>query len=143
MKCPRDGSALKTTKYEGHVELDVCSACGGSWLDKGELETIQDLRVREHARVRPDSVTLSAQRAAQLETKAIPCPKCGAETDVRDYGYGSQIVIDACPQGCGVWLDGGEAQALERLVEQSQSEAADVVPLRLRSWARLYDLLGR
>ena len=38
-RCPRDGEVL--AKHELHgVTVDVCSACEGMWLDKGELEVI-------------------------------------------------------------------------------------------------------
>jgi hypothetical protein len=55
--------------------------------------------------------------------------------DVRPYGMGSQIVIDVCPEGCGIWLDGGELEALERLYEQSHAESP--IPLHWRIWAGL------
>lgn len=36
---PIDGSPMKQIKRYG-IELDVCPATGGVWLDKGELEKI-------------------------------------------------------------------------------------------------------
>lgn len=39
MKCPRCGGALVETKH-GHVIVDVCSDCKGTWLDAGELDMI-------------------------------------------------------------------------------------------------------
>ncbi len=38
-KCPRDGSAL-VARETHHVVIDECPACGGMWLDKGELEIL-------------------------------------------------------------------------------------------------------
>jgi len=40
MKCPRCGGSLKETRH-GHVTLDVCTDCKGTWLDAGELEMIE------------------------------------------------------------------------------------------------------
>ena len=37
MRCPRDGARLETREHH-HVKIDVCPECGGTWLDKGELE---------------------------------------------------------------------------------------------------------
>lgn len=37
--CPDDGTRLRALHHEG-VEIDLCTACGGIWLDGGELEAI-------------------------------------------------------------------------------------------------------
>ncbi|MBA4149390.1 MAG: zf-TFIIB domain-containing protein [Verrucomicrobia bacterium] len=37
--CPADGSVLVAVHHRG-VEIDVCTACGGVWLDHGELDLI-------------------------------------------------------------------------------------------------------
>ncbi len=39
MRCPKCGLQLQEVKYSG-VDVDVCFACGGVFLDKGELESI-------------------------------------------------------------------------------------------------------
>lgn len=41
MRCPKDGSQLLETELRG-VKVDICSACGGMWLDAGELKTITE-----------------------------------------------------------------------------------------------------
>jgi uncharacterized protein len=145
MKCPRDGSALETRTYEAKIEIDACDKCGGMWLDKGELEAIQETRERDYQSTLgnvSDTVKRSINEVAQLDTPPIRCLKCDAEMDTRKYGYGSQIVIDTCPEGCGLWLDAGEIQALEKFFENAQAEAADAIPLRYRLWASLHDLFG-
>ena len=123
----------------------MCPACSGMWLDKGELEAIQEARENDYRKALsnlPDSVSRSIDEVAQLESTPIACAKCRAEMDTREYAYCSQIVIDTCPEGCGIWLDAGEIQALEKFFEQSQAEASDVIPLRWRLWATLHDLFG-
>ncbi len=39
MHCPKCGLKLQEVKFKG-VDVDVCFACGGVFLDKGELEHI-------------------------------------------------------------------------------------------------------
>lgn len=39
MHCPKCGHKLAVEKY-GTVEVDVCPACKGIWLDANELDTI-------------------------------------------------------------------------------------------------------
>ena len=41
-KCPRCGVDLREKEYHG-VKIDQCADCGGLWLDKGELEMIEDI----------------------------------------------------------------------------------------------------
>jgi uncharacterized protein len=41
-KCPRCGCDLVEREH-GHVKVDECAECGGMWLDKGELELIEDI----------------------------------------------------------------------------------------------------
>jgi uncharacterized protein len=146
MKCPRDGSELETKTYEAKIEVDACPKCGGMWLDHGELEAIQETRENDYRKVLgtvSDTVKRSIVEVAQMETAPVGCVKCGTEMDTREYGYCSQIIIDTCPDGHGVWLDAGEIQALEKFFEQSQAEANEGIPLRYRLWASLYELFNK
>ena len=40
-KCPRCGCDLAEREHH-HVKVDECLECGGVWLDKGELDLIED-----------------------------------------------------------------------------------------------------
>jgi Zn-finger nucleic acid-binding protein len=143
LKCPHDASPLLTQTYEANIEVDVCGECKGMWLDKGELEAIEAASEHDYHAQLDQFATQAADSlhvAEQLAAAPIRCPKCGGEMDKREYGYCSRIVIDTCNDGCGIWLDAGEIQALEIFFEQSQRAAADVIPLRWRLWASLQDL---
>jgi hypothetical protein len=48
MRCPRDGAHLETREHH-HMKIEVCPECGGTWLDKGELEILERV---EHSEVR-------------------------------------------------------------------------------------------
>src|SRR5574337_1514167 len=39
MKCPKGGYDLASQDYQG-VVIEVCSHCGGMWLDAGELQSL-------------------------------------------------------------------------------------------------------
>ena len=41
LKCPKDGYDLSTSTHHG-VVIEVCSHCGGMWLDAGELEALAE-----------------------------------------------------------------------------------------------------
>lgn len=145
MECPRDRSPLNTELYEGRVEVDKCPSCRGMWLDRGELEAIQNESERRHLHLRDpasDSVERSINEVAQLTAKDAKCPRCGASMVAHDYGFGSQIVIDSCPSGCGVWLDVGEIERIEAFYEQSHTDAGAVLPFSFWLRERFYALFG-
>lgn len=129
MRCPRDDSDLKKRVYEADVEIDECPACGGCFLDKGELEAIQaSMQERRHPPhpLPPDTV------AHEVES-LVNCPKCSTLMVRRRYGLGSDMMIDECPDGCGLWLDGGELEELEAFYAKSHEEVK--IPLTWRLWA--------
>lgn len=39
MKCPKDGYDLIPQEHHG-VQVDLCTHCGGMWLDRGELDQL-------------------------------------------------------------------------------------------------------
>lgn len=39
LMCPNDNSAMQTLDRDG-VQFDMCPACRGVWLDRGELEKL-------------------------------------------------------------------------------------------------------
>lgn len=39
MRCPKDGHELATVRLRG-VAVDTCAACGGLWLDAGEMDAL-------------------------------------------------------------------------------------------------------
>ncbi len=136
MRCPRDGTELKARIYEADVEIDECPKCRGTFLDEGELERIQAAIEKDHSRAmsRPvDSVREEHEAEREEAQPLVSCLKCGAQMERRRYGLGSQTVIDVCPQGHGLWLDGGELEQLEQFYERSQGEMH--IPLTWRLWA--------
>lgn len=144
MKCPRDGAALQAKRYEANIEIDECRECQGTWLDKGELESIQktiDRDYKSELGKQVDTVSEGIEAAKQENRGPAACPKCGTPMDVRPYGMGSQIAIDVCPEDCGVWLDKGELAALEKFFERSQGETT--IPLHWRLWASIVGMTKR
>lgn len=126
-KCPRDGTDLVATKYEGSVSIDRCPNCGGAWLDGGELEQIQETIQTTHAEqiTALQTVSNAINLAKQKQLPAVPCPVCATTMARKEYAYCSLILIDYCPQGHGIWLDRGELQALEQFFEQYRPDLTE------------------
>lgn len=129
MKCPKDESVLESRTYEGDVEVDACPSCQGMWLDKGELEQIEEVRERDYSeelkRI-PDLIGPAYEMARQQTLPALDCPKCAAEMSRHEYAYCSQIMIDVCPKCQGVWLDKGEIERLEVFFERSRMDTRNI-----------------
>lgn len=127
MNCPVDQSPLTRKIYEDAIEIDLCDTCGGVWLDKGELEKIQDIRVNDYSeelKMIPDYVGKSILLAKSKNASPVHCPVCHSILERREYGYGSQVMIDSCVHGHGVWLDKGELKDLELFYERSRVDTA-------------------
>jgi len=95
------------TESEPDIETDVCPACGGCFLDKGELDALATGMAGE---IEYCSVDTDPHRDA-FPTRA--CPKC-ADQDMRKINLLrlSEIVFDYCPQCSGFFLDKGETAAM-------------------------------
>lgn len=83
----------------------------------------QATNAREHAWVAP-SLALDGEAggsqalpAGVWSTEASSEPACGGEMYEFDYG-GNALEIDACAQGHGYWLDGGEESRVRELIRQ-------------------------
>lgn len=144
MKCPRDRTSMTTTRHEAAIEIDVCPSCQGTWLDKGELEAVQSKVAKDFKLGNlepPSDFDFSFSKKMQDSFAAIDCPRCGKKMDTREYGYWSQVMVDVCPSGCGLWLDKNEFKALEvffqnNLVAEAKEESQKAM------WASLTSMFG-
>jgi len=129
MLCPDDSTALKRASYEGDVPVDQCGKCGGIWLDHGELEAVQDIRVNDYSSELEAIPTYfdNAFEMALAKTEGVySCPKCKREMEKREYAYCSQIMIDVCPSCRGIWLHQDELSELEIFFEKCRADTREV-----------------
>lgn len=120
MQCPRDGAPLTTEPYGDNTAVDRCAACGGVWLDLGELENIQDGCSIHAADLDDIDVIANAyEMARQKFAPGIKCPRCALSLEAAEYAYCSRVLVDRCAKCAGVWLDFGELEALERFFKHA------------------------
>ncbi len=113
-QCPRCRQILQPTSLleGGRVQVDTCTQCRGLWFDAGELQTILKATTDELARVDQQLIGAITDRSASPgEVHYGPCPVCCAVMDRCAHGHRSGVVADRC-RTHGVWLDGGELEAL-------------------------------
>jgi len=101
MDCPKCKVALAARQAEGQpVEVDDCPECEGIWFDKKELEKLMPV-----ARKKLDLHW-------KAEHKDYLCPRCQVELFEFKYPQ-TEVHIDMCKKCRGVWLDGGEFDAIQ------------------------------
>ncbi|MFH0878192.1 MAG: zf-TFIIB domain-containing protein [Lentisphaerota bacterium] len=117
MQCPACKQSMVVMEYK-EVEIDFCTACGGCWLDQGELGLI--LHGVLHL---PKAWELAVGRSGKR-----PCPHCRRKM-FQGPLPGTGIEVDVCATH-GLWLDRGELQDVIR----SQGDAPE-----LRALAGFFD----
>jgi uncharacterized protein len=115
--CVKCTSVLDKARFD-EVEVDLCPACGGLWLDHGEIERIVRKMQSELDRLRR-LLTPSSRRPPAVPSEVqLACPACTAR--MKEVMLGS-VHIEFCPRCKGFFLDRGEIdEALEAVKRSGQ-----------------------
>jgi Zn-finger nucleic acid-binding protein len=114
MRCPVDKNDMIVVEYKG-IEVDYCLQCKGVWFDSDELDLLISMLASGGENASPPGSCLTPRKA---ETHESPrkCPICLHKMDKVWTCDRSNILIDSCPLGDGLWFDGGELrQVLHQL----------------------------
>ena len=104
MDCPVCKNPMITLEL-AEVEIDYCTACGGIWLDAGELELL--LGNHEQAKNLLDSFEIDSHSSES----ARKCPICDKKMQKIVVGTSKPtLLIDKCRKGDGLWFDKGELE---------------------------------
>ena len=136
MNCPICTSVLYTITYEG-IEIETCRVCGGNWLDAGELGRIVKIREVNFSEAERRALAEATKIAAQAPTgpgRHLACPKCRGRMAVLNYGSDSGIFIDRCTACRGMWLDAGELEKIQMLIEGWEAMLPEELKTRIRKF---------
>ena len=124
MKCPRCNEDLQAEVYEG-IEIDRCSGCKGSWLDEGELTGLITAREEQFStELIQETLATACTGVPQDERRSVErCPRCQKAMRAINYDYSSGIIIDRCPDGHGLWMNGSELEKVQIHREHWEQEA--------------------
>lgn len=121
MQCPKCSKPIAPVMSRSRVAIDRCAACQGIWFDAGELpKFVKDKKLRaalwsenlESLRPSPDRPS---------------CPRCSIDLFLGQI-TALGIEVDTCAHCRGIWLDGGELQALMKRDESHQKLALALEP---------------
>jgi len=102
MDCPVCREAMITLELE-EVEVDHCLACGGIWLDAGELEMLLGDSGKAKA------VVASFKASEGSVERPRKCPICLKKMEKVLVGpTDRRVLIDRCRRADGLWFDKGE-----------------------------------
>jgi Zn-finger nucleic acid-binding protein len=122
LACLKCTSILDKARIED-VEVDHCPACGGLWLDHGEIERISRKMVSEIDRLRRMLQPSGGPPAVPSEIQTS-CPACTG--NMQEVTLGS-IRIDFCSRCKGFFLDRGEIDGAIAAVKGQKMTVAQIV----------------
>jgi Zn-finger nucleic acid-binding protein len=103
--------ALVLETHPAGVTLARCPSCAGAFAAHEAMNAL-DGYGRERGRGRTTTAEM-ARRAAAPGGRAIVCPECSSETTRREWSFATLVFVDICIECRGVWMDGGEVEALD------------------------------
>ena len=129
MLCPRCNGSLFTSSKDS-VEIEVCTDCGGIWLDADELKTITEqarAEVDSHGTPKVEDTVSSVQESSDMK-----CPKCNdVSLNAFIYAFDSGVELDRCPQCSGLWLDKSELEQITAyMIKSDNCPMADALQTR-------------
>ena len=117
MKCPNCQYEITATQTH-EISIEVCSNCGGTWFDQGELRQLKDKAL-------PDANWMDFNIEANTEAYKLDwgeriCPVC-QEHLVRVEYADTGVIVDACSKHHGIYLDKGEFETILDTLEKEIS----------------------
>ncbi|MFC2034802.1 zf-TFIIB domain-containing protein [Chloroflexota bacterium] len=109
MICPTCHNITIVVEQE-KIELDYCTDCSGVWFDSGELELMLELMGLEDTSLSMADILLSPE--FKTTEKKLKCPMCNQKMKKVTIGREPHVLIDVCPEGDGLWFEGGEVSEL-------------------------------
>lgn len=115
--CPRCGEPMQADR-EGGVELDLCPACGATFLDLGDIDA-RGVDIGVLFGMGPEAAV--ARGASELL-----CPRCQKPMSVFDVPtIAGPLEVERAPCCGGLFLDGGEQEPFVCAARRAANEAGD------------------
>lgn len=127
-RCCVKCNSILDQAHVGDIEVDLCPACGGLWLDHGEIERLFSLPSHDLDELR-HALTGGAQ--AGISDAHLACPACPGQLVEARFG---RILVEVCRRCRGLFLDRGELDlALAALKSTPGASAEKVLRLAAQS----------
>ena len=131
MQSPVTGQTMRCEEYEGQ-EIYICDQTGGELITADALTRIVSCREQTFSPElmrEIDNHTPAFGVPAGEQNRQLSCPCCGGMMDVINYSGDTGVVIDRCA-GCGaVWLDHGELERIQAILERFEDLAREQIAM--------------
>lgn len=125
LKCPKCRTDLTPT-IRHKLEVNYCPSCKGMWLERAELDQLEDevFDFGEHAKG-----TLLLESAPTSDQ----CPEC--DSTLRSFRYRFyDLIMELCPNQHGYWLTENEDDRVLELMKNEEREMRHKLSAEAR-WA--------
>jgi len=111
--CPRCDVSLKAHFDEDHGgEYDICSKCGGMWMDRRKFRhATKEANVYNDKKIKGEYV----RGPRRNHVRYASCVRCGKMMNRKNFRRISGVIIDSCADH-GVWLDIGELEKIRHFI---------------------------
>lgn len=126
MLSPISGQAMREQQYEGQT-IFVCEQTGGELVPGDALAQIVSSREEQLSETLLEELDDHAPTFGVPEAerdRQLTCPCCGNSMDVINYSSDTGVYIDRCGSCGAVWLDSGELERLQAILERFEDRAA-------------------
>lgn len=101
--------------------LDQCQSCGGTWYDRGELDShLRKNPGQDFATERPPDSGGAQFQLDDLEPVYLKCPHCKGIMQRSNYRKVSGVMVDVCMHH-GVFLDAGELARIRAFIDSHRT----------------------
>lgn len=114
MSCPKDAEPMSRIIL-GTVRIDRCPACGGVWLDAGELDALKHAALESEHRKTLDALDGLGTREPAERPQPLLCPRDHSRMSVHHDPEQKHVELDVCTKCGGLFFDAGELSDLTEL----------------------------
>lgn len=110
MLCPKCSVEMSRKNFEG-IEVDRCFGCGGIWLDKGEIEQIDNRNISTLV-----DVVGHTEKSELMDRLTAHCHRC--DNDMISLKGANDVQFDWCDRCEGMFFDRGELASMNVFSEE-------------------------
>ncbi len=127
MNCPVCQIILLKRKFENR-DIYLCPFCSGVWLEKGELQEVEQYIISNKNDAILSTEGLSDRKVIpvdKIDQTTRKCPKCDIDLKIFNFANNSNIFLDRCDSCEGIWAEKGVLEKISLFMITSDDPVMD------------------